>query len=250
MNLYEAIVELGHHLLECEVRLLTASHCNKLPDFSAAHYCSNLAGTISALPHLGEIARSKAALGIANTFCPLHDRGIGDGLIAVALKLVDRDGLHGKLLNLIRVIRLQLVVVEQATGLDTALAGALAKVKLTIQEESAGSAVLDQLIDEWIGHIGRGMKAVDVEAKLRFLAGLGVKPDAILRRVRESGPQTPPRSFASFDEALQAITETTDKTLITGIIDLVNQRFEAGTMDVTAADWARLSSAALVASAG
>ncbi|RRV08868.1 hypothetical protein EGJ28_16525 [Stutzerimonas xanthomarina] len=250
MNLYEAIVELGDHLLECEVRLLTASHCNKLPDFSASQYCSNLAGTISALPHLGDIARSKAALGIANTFCPLHDKGIGDGLIADALKLVDRDGLHGKLLDLMRVIRLQLVVVEQTSALDTAVARALAEVKLTVQAEQAGGAVLDQLIDEWVGHIGRGMKAVDVEAKLRFLASLGVKPEAILKRVCEPGRQTPSRIFASFDEALQAITETTDKTAITGIIDLINQRFEAGTMDVTAADWARLSSAALAAAAG
>lgn len=250
MTLYDAICDLGDHLLECEVRLLTAAHCNKLPDRSAADYCSSLAGTIAALPHLGDIARSKAALGIANTFCPLHDKGIGDGLIADALKLVDSDGLHGKLMNLMRVIRLQLVVVEQIAGLDAALADALAKVKLAVQGEQAGSAVLDQLIDEWVSHIGRGMKTVDVEAKLRFLAGLGVKPDAILRRVCEPGIQTPTRTFATFDEALQAISETSDKTAITGIIDLINQRFEAGTMDVTPGDWARLSSAALVAAVG
>jgi len=252
MTLYESILALGDHLLECEVQLLAATYSNKLPDRAAADYCMSLAGTIKALPHLGEITREKASLGLANTFCPLHDKGIGDGLIADAMLVADRDGCHAKLLRLMRDIRLLLVVVEQTSNLEGILERALQELHPALQAESdvirAGNA-LNQLIDEWTGHIGRGMKTVDVEAKVKYLLGLGVKPDEIRRRTAQEAEvtiSTAPADYPTFTDALQAIQDAPSADAIKLIVGQIDRQYEAGTMEVSSDGWARLASLVLV----
>ncbi len=179
MKMTQLIFPLGDLLHECELKLL-ASQSNH----AAAVLCCNLAGAISSSTYIGALGREKAATGFANAICPLHDDGLADTLILPALKEANLVGLYGRLVVSMRQIRLALIV-EQYSGIEVISSQVFTCLRHFHPDAFAeGSELvkpthLNSLIDDWLVQIGKGMKTASIDTKIKFLLGLGLRPDVI-----------------------------------------------------------------------
>ncbi|HGM7876968.1 TPA: hypothetical protein ACKRQV_001231 [Pseudomonas aeruginosa] len=180
MAIFHLMKDLASCLLEAEVAILPSAH-ESHGQQGAANLCSNLAATLDAIHFSDSFLWERIATGAANMICPLNGAGLGQ-IIETALEAAGKTEVLESLRKQFTAIRMHLVM-SQFTCDDRAVQAVKAFLRVengavVLTEEQ--SRKLDVLLQERLHQVGRAIRGVEPETKLKYLLAHGLRPGVIL----------------------------------------------------------------------
>lgn len=180
MALIHVMWDLAHDLREAEIAILPSALSNHGQQ-AAADLCGNLAASLDSAQFTDQFLWDRIALGAAQMICPLNGDGLG-ALIETALDEAGKVEVLESLRKRFNAIRLHLVM-SQFDVDNNVVQAVMAHLKsadggFNIPEERFSR--LDTMVQERLSQIGKAVRGVAPESKIKYLLAHGVRPGAVL----------------------------------------------------------------------